>query len=128
MFNKGENSNKFQIEAWIGENKASKSQKKLDKPLKLSIKDVERAVQIETTLRKCNSEILDKINKRKSVEKFDEQIDNLFEINKDKADLERTVKDMEDSELSLLSRMSSPNSDQKGSKLFGKKAMSIEAN
>ncbi|KAG9300840.1 hypothetical protein G9A89_004470 [Geosiphon pyriformis] len=107
---------------------ASKSLKKLDTLSKLSSKEVERAVQIEAALRKCNFEILDKINKGKSAEKFDEQMDNPFETNKDIANLKRTAKDIEDSELGLLSRMPNPSPGQKSSKVFEKNAMSMEAN
>ncbi|KAG9284504.1 hypothetical protein G9A89_014108 [Geosiphon pyriformis] len=101
------------MEAWTGEKRASKSLKKLDRPSKLPSKEVKKAAQIEAALRKCNPEILDKINKRKSVEKFDEQMDNLFETNKDIVNLEETAKNMEDSKSSLSSRMPSPSLGQK---------------
>ncbi|KAG9302203.1 hypothetical protein G9A89_020637 [Geosiphon pyriformis] len=97
MFNKEGNSNKFQIEAWTDEKEASKSLKKLNKPSKLLIEEIERAAQIEAALRKYNPEILDMINKEKSVEKTNKQMDNLFDINKDIADLEETTKDIKDS-------------------------------
>ncbi|KAG9297679.1 hypothetical protein G9A89_011194 [Geosiphon pyriformis] len=108
--------------------RASKSLKKLNRLSKLPNKEVKKAVQIETALKKCNPEILNKINKKKSVEKFDKQIDNLFKTNKAIADLEETVEDIENSELGLLSRMPSPSLGQKSSKLFEKNAMSMETN
>ncbi|KAG9297654.1 hypothetical protein G9A89_011169 [Geosiphon pyriformis] len=126
--NFGGNSNKFQIEAWTGKKGASKSLKKLDRPFQLLNKDVERAVQIETALRKYNPEILDMINKEKSVKKTDEQMDNPFEINKDIADLEETAEDMEDSELGLSNRMPSPSPGQKSNRLSERNATSTEAN
>ncbi|KAG9301533.1 hypothetical protein G9A89_008385 [Geosiphon pyriformis] len=92
------------------------SLKKLDRPSKLPSEEVKRVVQIETALRKCNPEILDKINKGKSAEKFDEQIDNPFKTNKVIANLEGTAENMEDSELGLSSRMPSPSLGQKSSK------------
>ncbi|KAG9284309.1 hypothetical protein G9A89_007464 [Geosiphon pyriformis] len=107
---------------------ASKSLKKLDKPFKLLIEDVERAAQIEAALRKCNPKILDMINKGKSVEKTDEQMDNLFETNKDIANLEDTAEDMKDSKSSLSSRMPSSSLGQKSNKLSERNAMSTEAN
>ncbi|KAG9301607.1 hypothetical protein G9A89_016677 [Geosiphon pyriformis] len=68
------------------------------------------------------------INKRKSVEKTDVQIDNPFETNRNTGDLEETAEDMEDSKLGLSSRMSSPCLNQKSNRLSEKNAMSIEAN
>ncbi|KAG9299768.1 hypothetical protein G9A89_013128 [Geosiphon pyriformis] len=116
------------IEASTGEKRASKSLKKLDRPSKLLNKEVVRTAQIEAALRKCDPEILGKINKEKSVEKFDEQMDNLFETNKDIANLKGIAEDMEDSELGLLSRITSPSPNQKSSKILEKNAMAKEAN
>ncbi|KAG9297413.1 hypothetical protein G9A89_009497 [Geosiphon pyriformis] len=77
-------------------------------PSKLSIEDAKKAAQIEAALKKCNFEILDKINKEKFAEKFDKQIDNLFETNKNMADSEETTEDMKNSESGLSSRVPSP--------------------
>ncbi|KAG9299077.1 hypothetical protein G9A89_020390 [Geosiphon pyriformis] len=128
MFNKGENSNKFQMEAWTGEKKASKSLKKVDKPSKTPKKDKERAAQIEAALRKCNSDILDRINRGNFATENDEHMDNPFDTNKDKPNLDDAAENIEDSESSLLSRMASPSPSQYSSKSLGKKPMLMEAN
>ncbi|KAG9298272.1 hypothetical protein G9A89_002760 [Geosiphon pyriformis] len=115
------------MEAWTGKKEASKSLKKIDKPSKTPKKDRERAAQIEAALRKYNSNILNRINRKNSVIKNKEHMDNPFDINKDKPNLNDTTKDMEDSESSLLSRMASSSSGQYSSKSLGKKPMLMEA-
>ncbi|KAG9289397.1 hypothetical protein G9A89_007958 [Geosiphon pyriformis] len=107
---------------------ASKYLKKLNRLSKLLIEDVERAAQIEAALKKYNPEILDIINKGKFVKKTDKQMDNLFETNKDIANLKRTAENMEDSESDVSSRMLSPSLGQKSNKLSEKNVISTEAN
>ncbi|KAG9299775.1 hypothetical protein G9A89_013135 [Geosiphon pyriformis] len=109
------------MKAWTSKKKASKSLKKIDKYPKAPKGNSERAVQIEAALRKYNSDILDKINSGK-------QIDNLFVTNKDKANLDDKLEDMEDAKLGLSSRMASLNPDQYSSKSLGKKPMFMEPN
>ncbi|KAG9303081.1 hypothetical protein G9A89_005039 [Geosiphon pyriformis] len=128
MFNKGGNSNKFQIEAWTGEKEASKSLKKMDGTSKVPKEDRNRAAQIEAALKKCNPDILDRINRGKSALENEKQMDNSFDANKDKPNAEDVTEDMEESESSLSSRMASPSPEQYSSKLLGKKPMSVEAN
>ncbi|KAG9303757.1 hypothetical protein G9A89_018654 [Geosiphon pyriformis] len=128
MFNKCENSNKFQIKAWTSKKKVSKSLKKLDKPSKATKRDSKKAAQIETALRKCNPNILNRINSGNSLLEIEKQMDNLFVANKDKTDLDNTIEDMKDSELGLFSRIESPNLRQYSSKSLGKKPMFMEPN
>ncbi|KAG9297406.1 hypothetical protein G9A89_009490 [Geosiphon pyriformis] len=128
MFNKGGNSNKFQMKAWTGEKGALKSLKKIDRPSKTPKKDSKRAAQIEAALRKCNLDILNRINSGNSVVENEEQMNNLFVANKDKADMNDTAEDMEDSELGLSSRIASPSPGQYRSKSLGKKPMFMEPN
>ncbi|KAG9284778.1 hypothetical protein G9A89_003701 [Geosiphon pyriformis] len=128
MFNKGGNSNKFQMEAWTGEKGASKSLRKMDGPFKVLKEDRNRAAQIEAALRKCNPDILDRINRGKSALENEKQIDNPFDANRDKPNAEDVIEDMEESESSLSSRMASPSLGQYSSKSLGKKPMSVEAN
>ncbi|KAG9294453.1 hypothetical protein G9A89_001958 [Geosiphon pyriformis] len=108
MFNKGGNNNKFQIEAWTREKRALKSLKKLNKPSKAPNRKSERAAQIEAALRKCNLDILNKINSENSVVEIEKQMNNPFDVNKDKADPDDTTKDMKDSKSGLSSRIESP--------------------
>ncbi|KAG9290705.1 hypothetical protein G9A89_011668 [Geosiphon pyriformis] len=108
MFNKGGNSNKFQMEAWTGEKKASKSLRKMDGTSKVPKEDRNRAAQIEAALRKCNPDILDRINKGKSALENEKQTDNPFDANRDKPNAEDVAEDIEESESSLSSRMASP--------------------
>ncbi|KAG9304228.1 hypothetical protein G9A89_019790 [Geosiphon pyriformis] len=128
MFNKGGNNNKFQMEAWTSEKGASKSLRKMDRPSKMPKEDKNRAAQIEAALRKCNPDILDRINRGKSALKNEKQMNNPFNANKDEPNAEDVAEDMEESELSLLSRMASPSPGQYSSKSLGKKPMSVEAN
>ncbi|KAG9297412.1 hypothetical protein G9A89_009496 [Geosiphon pyriformis] len=128
IFNKGGNSNKFQMKAWTGEKGASKSLKKMDRPSKTPKEDSKRAAQIEAALRKCNLNILDRINSGNSVAENEEQMNNLFVANKDKANMNNTAEDMEDSELGLSSRIASPSPGQYKSKSLGKKPMFMEPN
>ncbi|KAG9299313.1 hypothetical protein G9A89_013961 [Geosiphon pyriformis] len=107
---------------------ASKSLKKLDKPSKVPNRNSERAAQIEAALRKCNPDILDRINSRNSVVEIEKQMNNLFDANKDKANSDNTIEDMEDSESGLSSRIESPSSGQYSSKSLGKKPMFMEPN
>ncbi|KAG9305523.1 hypothetical protein G9A89_003586 [Geosiphon pyriformis] len=125
MFNKRGNSNKFQMEAWTDEKGASKSLKKMDGSFKVPKEDRNRAAQIETALRKCNPDILDR---RKSALENEKQMDNSFDTNRDKPNANNVTEDMEDSELSLSSRMASPSPEQYSSRLLGKKPMLMKAN
>ncbi|KAG9290712.1 hypothetical protein G9A89_011675 [Geosiphon pyriformis] len=120
MFNKGGNNNKFQIKAWTGKKRVSKSLKKMDGPSKAPKKDRDRAAQIEAALRKCNPNILDRINRGKSVLETKKQMDNPFDTNRDKPNADDVAEDMEDSESSLSSRMASPSPGQYSSRLLGK--------
>ncbi|KAG9292553.1 hypothetical protein G9A89_006924 [Geosiphon pyriformis] len=112
MFNKCENSNKFQMEAWTSEKGASKSLKKIDKPSKVPKKNRKRAAQIEAALRKCNPDILDRINRGNSVIENEKQMNNPFNTNRNKPNIDDVTEDIKDSELSLSSRMASPSSGQ----------------
>ncbi|KAG9306118.1 hypothetical protein G9A89_016022 [Geosiphon pyriformis] len=78
MFNKGKNSNKFQIETGTSKKGASKSLKKMDRPSKATKRNSERAVQIEAALRKYNPDILNRINNGNSVMEIEKQRDNSF--------------------------------------------------
>ncbi|KAG9284785.1 hypothetical protein G9A89_003708 [Geosiphon pyriformis] len=100
----------------------------MNKPLKAPKRDRKRAAQIEAALKKCNPNILDKINNGNSVLETKKQMDNPFVANKDKTDLDDNTEDMEDSELGLSSRMASPSSGQYSSKSLGKKPMIMEPN
>ncbi|KAG9284511.1 hypothetical protein G9A89_014115 [Geosiphon pyriformis] len=128
MFNKEENSNKFQIKAWTGEKGVSKSLKKMDGPFKVPKEDRNKAAQIEAALRKCNPNILDRINRGKFALENEKQMNNPFDANRDKSNAEDVIEDMEESESSLSSRMASPSPGQYSSKSLGKKPMSVEAN
>ncbi|KAG9294451.1 hypothetical protein G9A89_001956 [Geosiphon pyriformis] len=98
----------------------------MDGPSKVPKED--RAAQIKAALRKCNSDILDRINRGKSVLENEKQMDNLFDANRDKPNADDVAEDMEDSESSLSSRMASPSPGQYSSRLLGKKPMLMEAN
>ncbi|KAG9297400.1 hypothetical protein G9A89_009484 [Geosiphon pyriformis] len=128
MFNKEGNSNKFQMKAWTGEKGASKSLRKIDEPSKVPKKDRNKAVQIEAALRKCNPDILDRINRGNSALENEKQMDNPFDTNRDKPNADDVTENMEDSESSLSSRMASSSPEQYSSRLLGKKPMLIEAN
>ncbi|KAG9288439.1 hypothetical protein G9A89_015645 [Geosiphon pyriformis] len=128
MFNKGGNSNKFQMKAWTDEKEASKSLRKINGPFKAPKEDRDRAAQIEAALKKCNPDILDRINRGKSALENEKQMDNPFDTNRDKPNADNITKDIEDSESSLSSRMASPNSGQYSSRLLGKKPMLMKAN
>ncbi|KAG9294835.1 hypothetical protein G9A89_008527 [Geosiphon pyriformis] len=100
----------------------------MNKPFKVPKEDREKAAQIKAALKKCNPDILDRINKENSAIENEEQIDNSFDTNRNKPIVDDVTKDMEDSELSLLSRMVSPSPEQYNSKSLGKKSMLMEAN
>ncbi|KAG9301589.1 hypothetical protein G9A89_016659 [Geosiphon pyriformis] len=128
MFNKGRNSNKFQMEAWTGKKGVSKSLRKMDGTSKGPKEDKNRAAQIEAALKKCNPDILDRINRGKSALENEKQMDNSFDANRDKPNAEDVAEDIEESESSLSSRMASPSPGQYSSKSLGKKPMSVKAN
>ncbi|KAG9306112.1 hypothetical protein G9A89_016016 [Geosiphon pyriformis] len=100
----------------------------MDKPSKTLKKDRKRAAQIEAALRKCNPDILDKINRKNSAIENIEQMNNPFDTNRDKPNMDDAAEDMENSESSLSSRMASPSPGQYTSKSLGKKPMLMEAN
>ncbi|KAG9288330.1 hypothetical protein G9A89_021361 [Geosiphon pyriformis] len=100
----------------------------LDGPSKVPKEDRDRAAQIEAALRKCNPDILNRINRRKSALENEKQMSNPFDANKDEPNAEDVTEDMKDSELSLSSRIASPSPRQYSSKLLGKRPMSVEAN
>ncbi|KAG9292550.1 hypothetical protein G9A89_006921 [Geosiphon pyriformis] len=128
MFNKGRNSNKFQMKAWTGKKEASKFLKKIDEPSKVPKEDRDRATQIEAALRKCNSDILDRINRENSALENKEQIDNLFNANRDKPNADDIAEDIKDFESSLSSKMASLSPEQYSNKSLDKKPMLMEAN
>ncbi|KAG9288334.1 hypothetical protein G9A89_021365 [Geosiphon pyriformis] len=99
----------------------------MNKPSKTPKKDREKAAQIEAALRKCNPDILDRINRRSSAIENNEQMDNPFDTNRDKPNVDDTADDIKNSEFSLSSRMASPSPDQYSSKSLGKKPMLMEA-
>ncbi|KAG9297669.1 hypothetical protein G9A89_011184 [Geosiphon pyriformis] len=96
--------------------------------IKVLKEDRERAAQIEAALRKCNLNILDRINRENSAIENKKQMDNPFDTNRNKSNVNDTAEDIEDSELSLLSRMVSLSPEQYSSKSLGKKPMLMEAN
>ncbi|KAG9294823.1 hypothetical protein G9A89_008515 [Geosiphon pyriformis] len=128
MFNKEENSNKFQIEAWTNKKRASKSLKKMDEPFKAPKEDRDRAAQIEAVLKKCNPDILDRINRGNFALENEKQMDNPFDVNKDKPNADDVTEDMKDSESSLSSKMASLSPRQYSNRSLGKKPMLMEAN
>ncbi|KAG9306125.1 hypothetical protein G9A89_016029 [Geosiphon pyriformis] len=107
---------------------ASKFLRKIDEPSKVPKEDRNRAAQIKAALRKCNPDILDRINRRKSTLENEKQMDDPFDANRDKPNAEDVAENMEESESSLSSKMASPSPGQYSSKSLGKKPMSVEAN
>ncbi|KAG9298703.1 hypothetical protein G9A89_012771 [Geosiphon pyriformis] len=97
-------------------------------PSKMPKEDRNRAAQIEAALRKCNPDILDRINRGNSALENKEQIDNPFDANRDKLNADDVTEDIENSESSLSSRMASSSPGQYSSRLLGKKPMLIETN
>ncbi|KAG9298713.1 hypothetical protein G9A89_012781 [Geosiphon pyriformis] len=76
-------------------------------PSKMPKEDRNRAAQIKAALKKCNPDILDRINKGNSALENEEQIDNPFDANRDKPNADDVTEDIENSESSLSSRMAS---------------------